>query len=597
MAFGKNSKMILFKTVFFCLFVFSLVMGIFMTGIVKNSLKKDDNRISYIESWTVTDRSGNSFETGRTYTDRRAYNEDFTIVSKLPDNIRPESILCFMNRSNVRIFIDGKIRYDFDRQKDTGIPGGSLKEFYITVPLKTSDSGAELRIERGKTDWNPLVCPETFVSTHEGFYTYLLCKYGITFAMELILFVTALIVTAIGVVLRVIKKHTIDMLYGALGILDVSLWLLSVSQLTPFFTRVYYVDGILGFLFCMLMPFALLIYINSIQKQRYKNCHTVLFIVSFLSFILWTTLHFAQIQSFQKSLVFIDIELAIVVLSVLITIIMDIKKGYIKEYPYSSFGFLIFLIMSIIEIVMMIFFEQYSNELPMLIGLMFLLIFVVVQQIYDIRKVRDDLEAEINKNNIEKAELLIHIVQTLAGTIDAKDTYTKGHSGRVADYSKEIAKRFGYDDTEQNDIYMMGLLHDIGKIGISDAIINKPGKLTDEEYDIMKKHPVLGSKILGNIKEMPELSVGARWHHEKYNGKGYPDGIKGDEIPEKARIIAVADAYDAMTSYRSYREPMPQQKVRQEIEKYSGTQFDPRFAKIMLEMIDEDKNYDMREKK
>ena len=96
---------------------------------------------------------------------------------------------------------------------------------------------------------------------------------------------------------------------------------------------------------------------------------------------------------------------------------------------------------------------------------------------------------------------------------------------------------------------------------------------------------------------MPELSIGARWHHEKYNGKGYPDGIDGEKIPEQARIIAVADAYDAMTSYRSYRDPMPQKKVREEIEKYSGTQFDPRFASIMLEMIDEDKNYDMREKK
>ena len=148
----SNKNMIFFKTVFFCLFIFSLIMGILLMNIVKYNSQNDSNRIDYIESWTVTDQSGNSFETGRTYNDQRAYTEDFTIVSKLSEHIRPESVLCFMNRSDVRIYIDGKMRYDFDRIKDTGIPGGSLKEFYITVPLKMSDAGAELRIERSKTD-------------------------------------------------------------------------------------------------------------------------------------------------------------------------------------------------------------------------------------------------------------------------------------------------------------------------------------------------------------------------------------------------------------------------------------------------------------
>ncbi len=142
---------------------------------------------------------------------------------------------------------------------------------------------------------------------------------------------------------------------------------------------------------------------------------------------------------------------------------------------------------------------------------------------------------------------------------------------------------------------MMGILHDVGKIGVPDALINKPAKLTDEEYDIIKTHPVLGAKILGNIKEIPKLANSARWHHERYDGKGYPDGLMGEDIMEEARIIAVADSYDAMTSYRSYREPLPQQVVRKEIERCMGTQFDPKFAKIMLEMMDEDIEYKMKE--
>ena len=186
----------------------------------------------------------------------------------------------------------------------------------------------------------------------------------------------------------------------------------------------------------------------------------------------------------------------------------------------------------------------------------------------------------------------VHIVQTLAEAIDAKDTYTHGHSSRVAEYSREIAQRAGYSEPAQNEIYMMALLHDVGKIGVPDAVINKPGRLNDDEFEQIKAHPGKGSRILGS---MPDLVKGARWHHERFDGRGYPDGLKGFDIPEEARIIAVADAYDAMTSNRSYRRGMAQSKVREQIETGKGTQFDPRFADIMIAMIDEDKEYRMRE--
>ena len=188
------------------------------------------------------------------------------------------------------------------------------------------------------------------------------------------------------------------------------------------------------------------------------------------------------------------------------------------------------------------------------------------------------------------------IVKALSGAIDAKDTYTNGHSTRVAEYAREIARRAGFSEAAQTDIFMMGLLHDVGKIGISDAIINKPAKLNDEEYAIIKTHSIIGETILKNISEFPKLSIGTRWHHERYDGRGYPDGITGENIPVEARIIAVADAYDAMTSRRSYRSNLPQHVVRAELLKGRGTQFDPQFADIMLRMIDEDTEYEMRER-
>ena len=218
-----------------------------------------------------------------------------------------------------------------------------------------------------------------------------------------------------------------------------------------------------------------------------------------------------------------------------------------------------------------------------------------VRHIIDLVHLQKNLEAEVEKKTSENQKLFLHVVSTLTTAIDAKDTYTNGHSNRVAFYAKEIARRYGYSEKDQQDIYMMGLLHDVGKIGVTDTVINKPAKLTEEEFDEIKNHPVMGARILKNIKEMPKLATGARWHHERYAGDGYPDGLVGTDIPEEARIIAVADAYDAMTSRRSYRNILPQGIVREEIENGRGTQFDPEFADIMLAMIDEDIEYRLRE--
>ena len=199
-------------------------------------------------------------------------------------------------------------------------------------------------------------------------------------------------------------------------------------------------------------------------------------------------------------------------------------------------------------------------------------------------------EREIQKHLFEETAL------ALANAIDAKDAYTHGHSTRVAEYSRKIAELAGKSEQECEEIYYAGLLHDVGKIGVPEAIITKEGRLTDEEFEMIKKHPAFGADILKDISEYPYLSIGARHHHERYDGKGYPDKLVGTDIPDIARIIAVADSYDAMTSKRSYRKTIPQQKVREEFVSCAGTQFDPQYANIMLHLIDSDTQYKMKEK-
>ncbi|MDN5280653.1 MAG: hypothetical protein PWR01_4618 [Clostridiales bacterium] len=187
-------------------------------------------------------------------------------------------------------------------------------------------------------------------------------------------------------------------------------------------------------------------------------------------------------------------------------------------------------------------------------------------------------------------------VRALANSIDAKDPYTRGHSERVARYSMEIAKVMGFGAEDVKTIHVGALLHDIGKISISESIINKDSKLTDNEYETMKTHPSRGASIIEPAKFLREKVPLIKYHHERFDGKGYPDGLKGQEIPLLARIICVADSYDAMTSKRAYRDTMPREEARKELIRCSGSQFDPKVVNAFLEVLEDESKIDAIEK-
>lgn len=189
------------------------------------------------------------------------------------------------------------------------------------------------------------------------------------------------------------------------------------------------------------------------------------------------------------------------------------------------------------------------------------------------------------KRQLEYKNITVESIQAIARTIDAKDEYTNGHSIRVGYYSKLIAQNLNMKEDEVDNIYYIALLHDIGKIAIPDSILNKPGRLTDEEFAVMKSHTTRGAKILKGISTIPQIVEGAKSHHEKYDGSGYPEGLKGEDIPFVARIICCADCFDAMASKRVYKEPFALEKIISEFERCSGTQFDPQIAHVVVEMM------------
>ncbi len=191
---------------------------------------------------------------------------------------------------------------------------------------------------------------------------------------------------------------------------------------------------------------------------------------------------------------------------------------------------------------------------------------------------------EKQKNDVK---LILQSMNTFISFIDAKDPYTRGHSRRVAMYAAEIAKRMKLSEDDVQNIYYAGLLHDAGKISIPDAVLNKPGILTDEERKLIQNHTVAGGKMLKQLSSLKGVRETALYHHERFDGTGYPEGLSGDKIPLFARIVGVADAYDAMSSNRVYRRHLNKEDIIEEIQVGSGTQFDPDIVKYMVDMIND----------
>ncbi len=207
------------------------------------------------------------------------------------------------------------------------------------------------------------------------------------------------------------------------------------------------------------------------------------------------------------------------------------------------------------------------------------------------RDLQMDMEKQIKEKtlslrlrNQEKQQLLISTIRSLVSALEAKDKYTEGHSRRVADNASLMAQVLSFSSFDIEEIHLAGLFHDIGKIGITESVLNKQGQLTSDEYDLIKTHPLISQKIVEQVPQFKRISKMIRHHHEFYDGNGYPDSLKEQQIPIGARIMTICDAYDAMTSDRSYRPALSESRALGIIERNAGTQFDPDLVKIFMRM-------------
>lgn len=522
------------------------------------------------------------------------------VETVLYDEIDKGACISFLSsKQDIKIYIDGQLRESYST-KDTRLFGKTSVGKYIFVELDSEDAGKVLRIEMSSDSKYLGTVKQVYYGDKLGIWM----KYVKSNLASLVIPIISLFIAFATIVVSIIynlrTKKTVSVFYYALAVMLMSLWILSISSIRQLMFNNITVIHDVSIVLVTLYLVPLSIYFNRLQNGRYKMVHSVFALATLIYGVSVNTLVVLNLVDSSNIALLNFTVIGIAIVLFIATWCLDIRDKKIGEYKDVAIGFLILCVTGIIQMAEYLILTVPYEGNVLAIGILISLIISIYHSVCEVQKVNEEkeyLEEKVTLDELKIEKLTYQALETLANTIDAKDKYTNGHSNRVAKYSMEIARRMGKDSDEAIAIYFMGLLHDIGKIGIRDDIINKTNKLTDEEFQVIKNHPVIGHDILKNMTEIPNIEYGARWHHEKYDGTGYPDGLKGEEIPEYARIICVADAYDAMTSTRSYRAAMSQQKVRQEIENGKGKQFDPVIAQIMIDMIDEDKKYTMRDEK
>lgn len=565
--------------------------------------------VKYNEDWTlIRDDSNEQITLPMVISSPKG--EVVRIKNELPDDLEG-GMRMFLRSSmqDTRVYVDGTLRECYEAEAFDYV-GAYIPSAYIMVDLTEKDAGKTVEIQlttRKQGRLNEI----SLGYGNNAWYSVLNRNIPVTVAT-----IVAIIVGALASVTYFFLKKTIKnskaILYLGQAMVIIGLWILSESEIRQLIFKRPSYSAFFAYMLIELIAGFIAMYFDEIQKHKYTKAYTIVEILVFGQASINLVLRFAGVAEFHTTLIYSHVWMALGIAVAIATVIIDLKSGRIKEYSISAWGMLLFLVFCIFEIFSFYFWNFYIVGAYMCAGLIVLLIVTIVQILTDeIEKIKGNVEMEMFQQELERKveeqtielrlqqekakNLFIQTITALSEAVDAKDRYTSGHSKRVAQYARLIAAKMGKSKEEQEMIYRAGLLHDVGKIRVPADIINKPGKLTDEEYNIIKIHPITGYRILEGITDDNFIAIAAKYHHERYDGKGYPNGLIGDRIPEVARILGVADAYDAMASNRSYRNALPQNIVREEIKKCKGTQFDPAIADIMLRMIDEDKDYSMKQ--
>lgn len=511
------------------------------------------------------------------------------ITSTLPEDYDSNTLAVRSSLQSVRFYIDGKLRSEYDT-KDTRLAGKNSTSRYVFCKTSDADAGKELRIElRTNTKQYSGVVNTVYCGDKTDIWEFLFTQYGMETIIAFFLLFASVITIIFSIMLGLIYHTKFDMEYLGWCMLMGSIWMLGESKFRQLLVPHSSALATLCFILLMLSPLPVLFYADQVQHRKYRRLYLPIGWLAIFNFIISTILHLTGILDYIETLFVSHAILLLTVFAVLFTFALDIKKDKKRRNLLAFIGLLAATVSVMIDGISTYFVVSLSG-IFVGIGMIILFSLNVLRTAGNIHMMelrRQKKELAKRKRQLEKVSL--QMIQTLSTTIEAKDEYARGHSHRVAEYAALIAGELGWSSEEIMNLKYAAHLHDIGKIGIPDMLLNKPARLTPEEYSVIKEHTVIGAEILKNISLIPHVAEVARSHHEHYDGTGYPDGLAGEDIPLSARIVAIADSYDAMNSRRIYRNALPPEKIFEEIENNRGIQFDPELADIFLKLLCDDR--------
>lgn len=515
--------------------------------------------------------------------------DTMVITSTLPEDYDSNTLAVRSSLQSVRFYIDGKLRSEYDT-KDTRLAGKNSASRYVFCKTSDADAGKELRIElRTNTKQYSGVVNTVYCGDKTDIWEFLFTQYGMETIIAFFLLFASVITIIFSIMLGLIYHTKFDMEYLGWCMLMGSIWMLGESKFRQLLVPHSSALATLCFIILMLSPLPVLFYADQVQHRKYRRLYLPIGWLAIFNFIISTILHLTGILDYIETLFVSHAILLLTVFAVLFTFALDIKKDKKRRNLLAFIGLLAATVSVMIDGISTYFVVSLSG-IFVGIGMIILFSLNVLRTAGNIHMMelrRQKKELAKRKRQLEKVSL--QMIQTLSTTIEAKDEYARGHSHRVAEYAALIAGELGWSSEEIMNLKYAAHLHDIGKIGIPDMLLNKPARLTPEEYSVIKEHTVIGAEILKNISLIPHVAEVARSHHEHYDGTGYPDGLAGEDIPLSARIVAIADSYDAMNSRRIYRNALPPEKIFEEIENNRGIQFDPELADIFLKLLCDDR--------
>ena len=509
------------------------------------------------------------------------------ITTTLPDDYNENVIAIRSSLQDVRFYIDGKLRKEYNA-KSLHRFGKNSASRYIFCNTSSADAGKELCLEL-----------TTYTSNYSGVVNTIYCGdqmqiwsyiFNHNFSGTVIgsfIFFASIVTILFSIALGIVYKTKFNMEYLGWCMVMGAVWMLGESKFRQILVPNASALGSLCFVMILLCPLPILFFADSLQKGLHHRFYVCLGSIAMINFAVCTILTAAGIADYIETMPVSHGILAITVATIFVHLFQYIRTEKNKADRLLLIGLLTAILCIAVEATS-VYFVTLMSGLFVGAGMLILLFVNIVRAIKNVQDIElKRQQSEIRKNQEQNEKMSLQMIQTLSTTIEAKDAYTRGHSYRVAQYAALIAEELGWTPEEILNLKRATHLHDIGKIGIPDPFLNKPAQLTDDEYNLIKKHTVIGAEILKDITLIPHAAEIARSHHERYDGKGYPDGLAGTEIPIHARIVAVADCYDAMNSRRIYRNALPPEVVYEEFRKNRGTQFDPEITDIFLKLLNE----------